>query len=69
MPKGTRARPSQVVQSLKSFWKDERGQDLIEYSLMAALIAVVVGVTMPEAAARIQSIHQKLAAVVGRFAN
>ena len=29
------------------FWRDNRGQDLIEYALMAALMASTVGVVMP----------------------
>ncbi|MBM3756547.1 MAG: Flp family type IVb pilin [Acidobacteria bacterium] len=41
MPKGhvrTRAR----------FWRDEAGQDLIEYTLMAATIAVAVAAIFPQ---------------------
>lgn len=28
-------------------WRDDRGQDFIEYSLMAALLCTSVGVVMP----------------------
>jgi pilus assembly protein Flp/PilA len=31
-----------MVQTLKSFWKDENGQGLVEYGLIIGLIAVVV---------------------------
>jgi Flp pilus assembly pilin Flp len=32
---------------LSRLWRDERGQDFIEYALMAALLATSVGVAMP----------------------
>ena len=32
---------------VKSIWADERGQDLIEYALMAGFIAVAAASTMP----------------------
>jgi Flp pilus assembly pilin Flp len=34
---------------LQRFWKDRRGQDLIEYALLAAAIAVVVAGFLPPA--------------------
>jgi Flp pilus assembly pilin Flp len=30
-------------------WRDRRGQDLVEYALMAALVAVGTGILMPPA--------------------
>jgi len=32
---------------LRTFWKDENGQDFIEYALMAALVATGTGIMMP----------------------
>jgi Flp pilus assembly pilin Flp len=32
---------------IQTFWRDESGQDLIEYSLMAAAIAIVVAGFLP----------------------
>ena len=29
------------------FWRDDRGQDFIEYALMAALLCTSIGVVMP----------------------
>jgi pilus assembly protein Flp/PilA len=37
-------------------WKDTRGQDLIEYALMAGFVAVAAGAIMPGIAAKIQTI-------------
>jgi pilus assembly protein Flp/PilA len=46
-------------------WKDERGQDLIEYALMAGFIAVAAGALVPEIAAKIKSIFQKVDSTLG----
>jgi len=32
---------------LKSLWRNEKGQDMIEYALMAATIAIVVAGFLP----------------------
>jgi Flp pilus assembly pilin Flp len=33
---------------LRCFWKDQRGQDFIEYSLLAAAIVIVVAGFLPQ---------------------
>lgn len=33
--------------SLMQVWRDRRGQDLIEYALMAGFVAVAAGAIMP----------------------
>jgi pilus assembly protein Flp/PilA len=45
-------------------WKDNRGQDLIEYALMAGFVAVAAGAIMPNVAASITSIFTKVAATL-----
>lgn len=37
-------------------WKDTRGQDLIEYALMAGFVAVAAGAIMPNIATAISTI-------------
>jgi Flp pilus assembly pilin Flp len=37
-------------------WKDRRGQDLIEYALMAAFVAVAAGATIPNVGVSISQI-------------
>ncbi len=32
---------------LRTLWKDESGQDFVEYALMAALVATGTGIMMP----------------------
>lgn len=42
-------------------WKDTRGQDLIEYALMAGFVAVAAGAIMPGVADNIGTIFNKVA--------
>ena len=41
-------------------WKDTRGQDLIEYALMAGFVAVTAGATMPNVAGSISTIFSAI---------
>ena len=45
-------------------WKDTRGQDLIEYALMAGFVAVAAGAIMPGVATSISTIFSKIASVM-----
>ena len=45
-------------------WKDQRGQDLIEYALMAGFVAVAAGAIMPGVATSISQIFSKVASVL-----
>ncbi len=50
--------------SSRTFWKDTRGQDLIEYALMAGFVAVAAGAVMPNVSASISTIFSKLGSVL-----
>ena len=41
-------------------WKDTKGQDLIEYALMAGFVAVAAGAIMPGVATSISTIFSKV---------
>jgi pilus assembly protein Flp/PilA len=41
-------------------WKDTRGQDLIEYALMAGFVAVAAGAIMPGVATKIRQIFSNV---------
>ena len=41
-------------------WKDTRGQDLIEYALMAGFVAVAAGAIMPGVASSISVVFSKV---------
>ena len=45
-------------------WKDTRGQDLIEYALMAGFVAVAAGAIMPGVADTISTIFSKVASTM-----
>ena len=47
-------------------WKDLRGQDLIEYALMAGFVAVAAGAIMPGVATSISQIFSKVASVLSQ---
>jgi Flp pilus assembly pilin Flp len=50
-------------------WKDRKGQDLIEYALMAGFVAVAAGAIMPGVATSISQIFSKIASVMTAAAN
>ena len=44
-------------------WHDEKGQDFVEYALLAGFITVAVAATFPPAANDISTIFSRLASV------
>ena len=50
-------------------WTDQRGQDLIEYALMAGFVAVAAGAIMPGVATSISQIFSKVASVLSAANN
>ena len=48
--------------------KDQKGQDLIEYALMAGFVAVAAGAIMPGVASSISTIFSKVASVMSSAA-
>jgi pilus assembly protein Flp/PilA len=45
-------------------WRDTRGQDLIEYALMAGFVAVAAGAIMPGVSNSISVIFSKISSVM-----
>ena len=50
-------------------WKDTRGQDLIEYALMAGFVAVAAGAVMPSVAGSISTVFSKVSSLMSRAAS
>ena len=50
-------------------WTDTRGQDLIEYALMAGFVAVAAGAIMPGIADSISTIFSKVGSVMTAASN
>jgi pilus assembly protein Flp/PilA len=45
-------------------WRDNRGQDLIEYALMAGFVAVSAGALMPSISGSISTVFSKVGSVM-----
>ena len=56
-----------VLLSLR-VWRDTRGQDLIEYALMAGFVAVAAGAIMPNVATSISEVFTKVSSVMANAA-
>lgn len=54
----------EVTLKLK-IWKDTRGQDLVEYALMAAFLACASAYTLPQVAMSISNILNTVVAMLG----
>ena len=50
--------------TMLKIWRDEKGQDLIEYALMAGFVAVAGGAVMPDVSAQISAIFSKVASLL-----
>ena len=50
-------------------WKDKKGQDLIEYALMAGFVAVAAGAIMPGVAGSIQTIFTRVNSIMAAAAS
>jgi pilus assembly protein Flp/PilA len=49
-------------------WKDTRGQDLIEYALMAGFVAVAAGAIVPGVASSMKTIFEKINVILASSA-
>lgn len=49
-----------IVSAVRNFIRDEEGQDIIEYGLLAAFIAIVAAVLLVLFKNPIQSIYQRI---------
>jgi pilus assembly protein Flp/PilA len=52
-----------------SIWRDRRGQDLIEYALMAGFVAVAAGAAFPPVANTLSEIFSKVQSVMSSANN
>jgi Flp pilus assembly pilin Flp len=56
----------QIIQAVTRFriWKDRRGQDLIEYALIAGFVAFVAGAIMPGIASSMNVIFSEVNSIM-----
>ncbi|HEU0119175.1 MAG TPA: Flp family type IVb pilin [Bryobacteraceae bacterium] len=57
------------ITMIASVWRDTRGQDLIEYALMAGFVAVAAGAIMPGVSENISQIFSKISSSMGSAAS
>ena len=57
-----------LVLSKLRIWRDTRGQDLIEYALMAGFVAVAAGAIVPGVAESIKTIFTKVNGILSNSA-
>jgi len=55
----------QLVNAVKSFARNEEGQDLLEYALLVALIALVAIAAVAAAGQSVQKIFSNIATALG----
>ena len=53
-----------MKQIVLNILRDDRGQDLIEYALMAGFVAVAAGAIMPNVASNVSQIFSKVNSVM-----
>jgi pilus assembly protein Flp/PilA len=49
---------------LKKFWDDTQGQDLVEYALMAGMVAVAAVAAMPALSATVGNVFTKIGSMI-----
>ena len=47
---------------------DDRGQDLVEYALLVALVAITAGATLPSVAPELSNVFSKVGSIVAKAA-
>lgn len=60
---------TQTLASVIYTWRDRRGQDMIEYALMAAFLAVAAGAVMPGVSTTISTVYSEIASVMAKAAS
>ena len=55
---------AQFLNALRTLCRDRRGQDLIEYALLAGFVALAAGAIMPGVATSISTVFSEVASVM-----
>jgi pilus assembly protein Flp/PilA len=48
----------------RRFWRETRGQDLVEYALAAGLVAVAAVAAVPALGATVQNVFTKIGSII-----
>lgn len=55
---------TQLLNALRALARDQRGQDMIEYALLAGFVALAAGAIMPGVATSISTIFSQIGSVL-----
>jgi pilus assembly protein Flp/PilA len=53
-----------MKQSIKNFWTDTQGQDLVEYALAAGMVAVAAVAAMPQLSGVVNNVFNKIGSII-----
>lgn len=53
-----------MKRSIRNFWRDTRGQDLVEYALAAGMVAVAAVASMPPLSAVVSKVFNAIGGIV-----
>ena len=53
-----------MKRSIRNFWQDTQGQDLVEYALAAGMVAVAAVACMPTLSATVGNVFTKIAGII-----
>ena len=54
----------QICRSASRLWRNQRGQDVVEYALMAGFVTVVAAAVMPSVSGSISTIFSKITSLL-----
>ena len=58
-----------MKESCKRFWQDTQGQDLVEYALVAGMVAVAAVAAMPALSTTINTVFAKIGSIINSSVN
>ena len=53
-----------MKQRIWNFWRDTRGQDLVEYALAAGMVAVAAVAAMPALSTTVSNVFTKIGGII-----
>jgi len=56
-------------QFLMRFWKEDQGQDLVEYALAAGMVAVAAVAVMPTLSSVVSNVFSKIGSMISTSVN
>ncbi|MFB3828872.1 MAG: Flp family type IVb pilin [Bryobacteraceae bacterium] len=57
------------MEKLRAFWNEEDGQDMVEYALMAGLVAVAAVAATPALSATVSNVFSRIGSIVAANVN